>query len=66
MRTITVNQEIDDTLVFETLDEAIAEAMAQLDPGGVLSIHEADCEHDGEDEDSCSCTPLEMVVGAEA
>ena len=51
---------------FDTLDEAIAAAMAQLEPGGVVAIHDTECEHDGEDEDTCTCEPLELVIGAQA
>lgn len=51
---------------FETIDEAIAEALAQVGPGGVVSIHDEDCEHDGEREESCTCMPMELVKGATA
>jgi hypothetical protein len=51
---------------FETLDEAIGAALAQITAGGVVAIHDEDCKHDGEDESSCTCTPLELTKGAEA
>lgn len=49
---------------FETIEEAIAEAMRQLDGDGVVAIHDADCAHDGKSDDTCTCTPLELPLGA--
>ncbi len=51
---------------FDSIDDAIAEAMRQLDGDGVVAVHDADCAHDGEDEDSCTCEPLELTLGASA
>lgn len=55
-----------DEETYETIDEAIVAAMAQLEPGGIVAIHDEDCAHDGEDESTCTCEPLELVVGAVA
>ena len=50
---------------FETLDEAVAAALAELDPGGRLDIHAEDCtSEDGET--GCDCEPLVLVKGAQA
>lgn len=51
---------------FETLDEAIAYALHDAPPGCVVAIHDAECQHDGEDEDTCTCDPLELTAGAQA
>jgi hypothetical protein len=51
---------------FDTFDEAIAFALSTADPGTVVSVHDADCKHDGQDDDTCSCEPLELVAGAQA
>lgn len=51
---------------FDTLDEAVAEAIRQLGGTGILAIHDADCEHDGESETSCTCIPIELRLGAKA
>lgn len=50
---------------FDTLDESIARAMSELDPGGVLTIHAENCESE-DGEDGCTCEPLTLVVGAQA
>lgn len=50
---------------FDTLDEAIAAAMTELDPGGVLTVHAEDCESE-DGEDGCTCEPLTLVMGAQA
>ena len=50
---------------YDTRDEAIAVALAELDPDGVLQIHADDCEM-VDDEDQCTCIPLTLTKGAEA
>lgn len=56
----------EEPMEFETLDDAIAEALEQVGPDGVVVIHAAECDiHDG-DEESCSCEPLELKRGAAA
>jgi hypothetical protein len=50
---------------FDTLDEAIAHALADIDAGGVVCIHDAECEVDENDE-GCTCDPMTLVKGAEA
>lgn len=50
---------------YETQEEAIAAALAELDPGGVLQVHADDCEM-VDDEEQCTCVPLTLTVGAEA
>lgn len=41
--------------------------MADLDPGGVVTIHAEDCgiEH-GDSDDDCTCEPITLIKGAEA
>lgn len=51
---------------FDTLDDAIAEAMRQLDGDGIVAVHDAECAHDGKSDDTCTCEPLELVLGAQA
>lgn len=51
---------------FETIEEAIGEAMRQLDGEGVIAVHDAECAHDGKSDASCTCTPLELKLGAES
>jgi hypothetical protein len=55
----------DDVREFDTLDEAIACAMAGLEPGGVLMIHDDDCESE-DGEENCTCEPLVLTTGAQA
>lgn len=55
----------DDEIEYETQDEAIAAALASLDPDGVLDIHADDCKM-VDDEDQCTCVPLRLIKGAEA
>lgn len=50
---------------YDTLDEAIAAAMAEVEPGGTVSVHAEDCESD-DGEDGCTCEPLILTVGAKA
>jgi hypothetical protein len=50
---------------YDTKDEAIAAALVELDPDGVLSIHADDCEME-DDEDECTCIPLVLTKGAVA
>jgi hypothetical protein len=56
---------LDDETEYETLDEAIAAALGELDPGGRLDIHEEHCESE-DGEDGCTCEPLCIVKGARA
>ena len=61
--------EVFEVVTFPDLDEAIAHAMADVGEGCIVSIHATDCElsEDGEDESqSCTCVPLDLVVGAKA
>lgn len=55
----------DDEPTYETLDEAIAVALSELEPGGVLSIHAEHCEL-VDDESQCTCDPMELTTGAKA
>jgi hypothetical protein len=55
-----------DVETYDTIDEAIAAALASLSPGDTVSIHHEECEHDGESDDSCTCVPMVLTVGAEA
>lgn len=56
----------EDVVSYDTIDEAIAAALAEVGPGGIVVIHDADCEQHGADEEHCSCNPLELRIGAEA
>lgn len=61
-----VPADLDDELdEYDTLDEAIAAAMADLDPGGLLTVHAEDCESE-DGETNCTCEPLTLTVGARA
>lgn len=52
----------DDVVSFDTLDEAIAHALSEIEPGGTLTVHEDDCEsEDGETD--CTCEPLVIQTG---
>ena len=62
----TVPRDLDNELdEYDTLDEAIAAAMADLDPGGVVTVHAEDCKSD-DGETGCTCEPLTLTVGAKA
>lgn len=56
------------TRVFPTRDEAIADAISMCGPGEIITVHEASCiqaeelERGGE----CRCTPLVLRIGATA
>ena len=56
---------MDDEPTYETLDEAIAVALSELEPGGTLSIHAEGCALI-DDESECTCEPMTMTVGAQA
>lgn len=55
----------DDEPSYETIDEAIAVALSELEPGGTLSVHEEHCELVDE-ETQCTCTPMVLTTGAVA
>ena len=55
----------DDEPGYDTIDEAIAVALSELEPGGTLSIHAEGCEL-VDDESECTCEPMTMTVGAQA
>jgi hypothetical protein len=59
---------VSDDVEYDTLDEAIAAALAEIEPGGTLSIHSEACalRVEDEDEESCTCTPLVLKREAEA
>lgn len=54
-----------DERTYDTIEEAIAAAMEELEPGGIVEIHDEDCESE-DGETGCTCEPLELVIGAEA
>jgi hypothetical protein len=47
---------------YDTQEEAIAAALAEIEPGGIVSVHALDCEME-DDEDECTCTPMVIQVG---
>lgn len=52
---------------FETYDEALAALYSQLEPGGVVVIHEESCSLvEGASDDDCDCTPMTITSGAKA
>jgi hypothetical protein len=59
------NEPMNDEPTYETIDEAIAVALSELEPGGVLVLHHETC---GlvDDESECTCIPMELTVGAQA
>lgn len=61
---VTVSR-IDSGDEYDTLEEAIVAAMAELAPGGRLDIHDGDCESE-DGESGCTCSPLSIVKGAQA
>jgi hypothetical protein len=58
-------QRLDNDETYETIDEAIAAALSELEPGGRLDIHEEHCESD-DGGDDCTCEPMTLVKGASA
>jgi hypothetical protein len=55
-----------DEPTYETIDEAIAVALSELEPGGTLSIHAEDCALVDEDAEECTCSPMVLTTGATA
>lgn len=49
----------------ETLDEALAVAFADCEPGTVVTVHDEGCEAD-ENGDGCTCDPDVYTTGASA
>lgn len=49
------------TVFCDTLEEAIATAMADLTTGGEIHIHAIDCEYDDETDEGCTCEPRVIV-----
>lgn len=45
---------------YETLEEAIAALVAQLEPGAELWLHHEECEIE-EGEDRCTCIPRRLT-----
>lgn len=67
MRTIEIRSDPQiEERTFETFDEALAWALEDAPVGCVISVHDAECATDGEDEKTCTCSPLELVAGVEA
>lgn len=58
--------EVFEVVTFPDLDEAIAHAMADVGEGGIVSIHATDCELSEDGEDTCTCEPMTLTVGAKA
>jgi hypothetical protein len=54
-----------DEPTYETIDEAIAVALSELEPGGTLSIHAEGCAL-VDDESECTCEPMVLTTGAQA
>jgi len=56
--------------IAQSRDEAIEHAMRDREPGDVIVIHESECDittaGDEADEETCTCTPMTLTVGAEA
>jgi hypothetical protein len=48
---------MDDEDTYETLEEAIAVAMAEVDPGGEIAVHDETCAVDDQGE-GCTCEPV--------
>ena len=57
----------DEVSAYETLDDAIEAALAEVDPdGGVVVVHAAWCSLDDDTEEPCDCVPMELKRGAVA
>lgn len=65
MKTITASTERAEVDHYDTLDEAIVAALAEVDDGGFVDVHEDDCQINDEG-DGCTCEPLHLVKGATA
>lgn len=51
--------------IFTSQDDAIRGAMADAQPGDVIVVHEQACAIVGDDEATCTCTPLAFTVPSE-
>lgn len=51
---------------YDSLDEAIVAALAELDEGGRLDVHMEDCQSEDGADESCTCVPFVLVKGASA
>lgn len=65
MRSIEVRADVE-TVEYDTFDEALAAALSDAPPGTVVAVHDEECEIDEDNEDTCTCTPLELVAGAQS
>lgn len=63
--TIITTEVIEGVTEFNSFDEAYAALMAQLEPGGIIDLHEETC---GlvDDGDACTCVPHRITKGAVA
>lgn len=67
MKTISIHSDPPvESVEFSTLDEAIAYALHEAPDGCVVAIHDDECEISEDDEDTCTCTPLELTTGAKS
>ena len=49
----------------QTLEDAIACALEDAEPGCVITIHDSECDG-GTDGTKCTCEPMVIVAGAKA
>lgn len=52
---------IDEPQVFATVEEAIAQAVSESEPGDEIIVHAKTCDVD-DDDNGCTCTPYAFVV----
>lgn len=55
-------EDVDDVILCETIEEAIAVAKVGAEPGQEIEIHELDCGSYGDGE-WCTCEPRVVVMG---
>lgn len=60
-------QDATDAIAIQAIrDEALAEAVADAEPGDVVEIHELSCDLDEDADLACTCQPMCLRFGAVA
>lgn len=58
--------EPDGVPIYKTQDEAIARALDEVGPDGLVEVHAGDCQSRDFDDGACTCTPITLRRGAVA